>query len=122
MKLFAPRYVDGQTLDVGGVFVRLKVSARARRVSLRVDRLRGEAIAVAPTARRLAEAVEFAASRRQWLAERLADRPTPAPSLAADDELEVFGVPWRLRPDGRRPRLALGDGGRSLLGCGDGAV
>jgi predicted metal-dependent hydrolase len=122
MKLFAPRYVDGQTLDVGGVTVRLRVSGRARRVSLRVDRLRGEAIAVAPTARHLAEAAEFAASRRQWLAERLADQPAPARGLAADDELEVFGVHWRLWPDGRRPRLEPGEGGRRLLGCGEGAV
>lgn len=122
MKLFAPRYADGQTLDVGGVLVRLRVSGRARRVSLRVDRLRGEAIAVAPTARRLAEAAEFAASRRAWLAERLADRPAPAPTLEPDAELTVFGVPWRLRPDGRRPRLEPGDAGRRLLGCGDGAV
>jgi predicted metal-dependent hydrolase len=122
MKLFAPRYLDGQTLDIGGVSVRLRVSARARRVSLRVDRLRGEAVAVAPTARRLGEAAEFAASRRQWLAERLADRPAPAPTLASDDELMVFGAPWRLRPDGRRPRLEPHEGGRQLLGCGDGAV
>ena len=122
MKLFAPRYVDGQTIDVGGLAVRLKVSGRARRVSLRVDRLRGEAIAVAPTARRLAEAAEFAASRRQWLAERLADRPAPAAGLAADDEVTVFGEPWRLRPDGRRPRLEPGEDGRRLRGCGDGTV
>jgi predicted metal-dependent hydrolase len=122
MKLFAPRYADGQTLDIGGLAVRLKVSGRARRVSLRVDRLRGEAIAVAPTARRLAEAAEFAASRRQWLAERLADRPAPTPHLAPDDQLTVLGIAWRLRPDGRRPRLEPGEGGRRLRGCGDGAV
>jgi hypothetical protein len=122
MKLFATRYADGQTIDVGGLPVRLKVSGRARRVSLRVDRMRGEAIAVAPTARRLAEAAEFAASRRAWLAQRLADRPPPTPSLESDDELTVFGAPWRLRPDGRRPRLEDGEAGRRLRGCGDGAV
>lgn len=122
MKLFAPRFVDGQRIDVDGLPVRLKVSGRARRVSLRVDRLRGEAIAVAPTARRLGEAAEFAASRRAWLAERLAARPPPAPTLAPDDEVMVFGVPWRLRPDGRRPRLEPGDAGHRLLGCGEGAV
>ncbi|HLZ84583.1 MAG TPA: SprT family zinc-dependent metalloprotease [Caulobacteraceae bacterium] len=122
MKLFAQRYADGQTLDVGGVMVRLKVNGRARRVSLRVDRLRSEAIAVAPTARRLADAAEFAASRRQWLAERLADRPAAGPTLAPDDELTVFGMAWRLQPDGRRPRLEGGEGARRLLGCGEGAV
>ena len=122
MKLFAPRYLDGQTLDVGGVVVRLKVSARARRISLRVDRLRGEAIAVAPSVRRLAEAAEFAASRCAWLAARLADRPAPAPTLAPGGELTVFGVAWRLQPDGRRPRLESEEAGQRLVGCGDGAV
>jgi hypothetical protein len=122
MKLSATRYADGQTIDIGGVQVRLKVSGRARRISLRVDRLRGEALAVAPTARRLAEAAEFAASRRAWLAERLADRPPPSPRLAADGEIAVFGIPWRLRPDGRRPRLEAAETGRRLRGCGDGAV
>ena len=122
MKLFAPRYIDGQMLDVGGLPVRLRVSGRARRVILRVDRLRGEAVAVAPTARRLAEAADFAASRRAWLAERLADRPPPAPGLASGDELTVLGVPWRLRPDGRRPRVEDDESGRSLRGCGDRVV
>jgi predicted metal-dependent hydrolase len=122
MKLFAPRYVDGQVIDVGGVAVRLKASRRARRISLKVDRLRGEVIAVAPTERRLAEAADFADSRRAWLAERLAERPAPAPTLASGDELTVFGVPWRLRPDGRRPRLEDGEDGRRLRGCGDGVV
>lgn len=122
MKLFAIRYADGQTIDIGGHPVRLKVSARARRISLKVDRLRGEAIAVAPTARRLGEAAEFAASRRVWLAQRQADRPPPAPTLGADDEVAVFGIPWRLRPDGRRPRLEAAEAGRRLRGCGDGAV
>ena len=122
MKLFAPRYTDGQVLDVGGLPVRLKVSGRARRISLKVDRLRGEAIAVAPTARRLGEAAEFASSRRGWLAERLAERPSPEPTLAPDDEIAVFGVPWRLRPDGRRPRLEKDGVDRRLVGCGLGAV
>jgi predicted metal-dependent hydrolase len=35
----------------------------------------------------------------------------------------VLGLPWRLRPDGRRPRLEGDDeGGRSLAGCGQGVV
>jgi predicted metal-dependent hydrolase len=122
MKPSVSRYIDGQILDLGGLAVRLKVSGRARRVSLRVDRLRGEAIAVAPTARRLPEAADFAASRRAWLAARLADRPPSMPVLAPGDELTVLGVPWRLRPDGRRPRLENDSSGGSLRGCGDGAV
>jgi predicted metal-dependent hydrolase len=87
-----------------------------------VDRLRGEAIPVAPTERGLSEAAEFAASRRTWLAKRLAERPPAAPVLTPGVTLEVFGASWRLRPDGRRPRLEPGEGGRDLVGCGEGAV
>jgi predicted metal-dependent hydrolase len=135
LSLLSPRYVDGQSLDLGGVVVRLRVSGRARRISVRVDALRGEAVAVAPTARRLAEAAAFARSRREWIAQRLVRTNRPVPALAPDQALTVFGVPWRLTPDGRRPRLAPNPPGESvrsgepcagatriLLGCGVGAV
>jgi predicted metal-dependent hydrolase len=124
MGLFRARYADGQALDVGGVTVRLKVSARARRISLRVDRSRGEAIAVAPSAAGLAEAAAFARERRDWIARRLAEQPPAPDTLAPSDEIVVLGVPWRLVPDGRRPRLedASPGEGRRLLGCGAGAV
>ena len=124
MGLFGPRYADGQRLDLDGVTVRLKVNGRARRVSLRVNRLTREAIAVAPTARHLADAAAFARARRAWLAERLAETPPAPTALRPEDELIVLGVAWRLRPDGRRPRLApdWDRGARVLIGCGDGAV
>lgn len=124
MGLFGPRYADGQVVDLGGLPIRLRVSGRARRVSLRVDRARGEAVAVAPSVRLLTDAVAFARARRDWLAERLAEtRPPPSP-LSEGEHLVVFGVPWRLQPDGRRPRLApdLGEGERRLLGCGQDRV
>jgi predicted metal-dependent hydrolase len=124
MSLFGPRYADGQALDLGGLLVRLRVSARARRISLKVDRTRREAVATAPSARHLADAAAFARSRRAWLAERLAELPDEAEALAAGDRLTVFGVPWRLRPDGRRPRLVDDPAGPGpwLAGCGQGAV
>lgn len=124
MNLFRPRYVDGQTVDIEGLTVRLRVSGRASRVSLRVDRARGEAIAVAPTLRHLADAVAFARGRRAWLVERLAETPAAAPRLEAGAELRVFDLPWRLRPDGRRPRLIERAGAHDCLlaGCGLGAV
>ena len=126
MALFGPRFADGQVIDVAGVAVRLRVSARATRISIKVDRVRREAVAVAPTARKLAEAVAFASARRDWLAARLAEAPIPAPPppLSADEALRVFGEPWRLRPDGRRPRLARDpdDGAAWLVGCGQGSV
>ena len=124
MSLFRPRYVDGQAIDVGGLVVRLKVSGRARRITLKVDRVRREAVAVAPSARHLADAAAFARSRQAWLADRLAEIPCPETALAAGDRLTVFGVPWGLRPDGRRPRLVdiPGEPHAWLSGCGAGAV
>ncbi len=123
MSLAGSRYVDGQSLDLGGVLVRLRVSGRARRISVRVDTVRGEAVAVAPTIRRLAEAAAFARSRRDWIAKRLSPAIRPAPLPDPGDTLTVFGAPWRLIPDGRRPRLTAADGGaRRLLGCGAGVV
>jgi predicted metal-dependent hydrolase len=124
MSLFKFRYADGQLLQIDGVRVRLRVSARARRVSLRVDRATGEATAVAPSRAALRDAAGFAHERRAWLRAQLADLPSPAPTLLADDRLDVLGQVWRLLPDGRRPRLAPPgpDGARQLTGCGEGEV
>jgi hypothetical protein len=117
MRLFAPRLAHGARLDLEGLALRLKVNPRARRVSLRVDARTGEAVATAPSARRLGEAVAFAGTRRAWLGERMAAR-AGAPAPGAGAEIEVFGIPCVLVPDGRRPRLAAG----KITGCGLGAV
>ncbi len=122
MGLFKPRYADGEVVRIDGLHVRLRVSTRARRVSLRIDRASGEAIAVAPNRARLSEAARFAAERRAWLLARLREVPTPNPPLAPGDALEVLGECWRLDPDGRRPRLDDGETGRRLAGCGVGEV
>lgn len=89
MSLFRPRYAAGQVVHVQGVPVRLKVDARARRVSLRIDAARGEAVAVAPDERRLAAAAAFAMERAGWLAERVARRPAPRPFAPG------LGIPLR---------------------------
>lgn len=123
MRLFARRYADGQRLQIDGVPLRLQVNPRARRVCLRVDAARGEAVAVAPSAAALARAVTFARQRQAWLAERLA-RIAPPRRLAAGEVVTIFGAPWRLEPDGRHPRLTrAADGGPARLGgCGQGDV
>ena len=104
----AIRHADGDLIEVSGTRVRLTVSRRARRVSLRVDRAKGEVLAIAPSLRRLGEAAAFAQERRAWIAERAADLRPPtrlAPGLA----ITLFGAPCRL---GREPgRASLeGDG------------
>jgi len=98
----AIRHADGDLIEVGAAQVRLTVSRRARRVSLRVDRARGEVLAIAPTLRRLGEAAAFAQERRSWIAERLLELKPPT-RLTPGLEVTVFGEPCRL---GRAPGRA----------------
>jgi hypothetical protein len=117
------RHADGDVIEVGAVSVRLTVSRRARRISLRLDRAKGEVLAIAPSLRRLGEAAAFAYERRGWIAERAPELKPPtrlAPGLA----LTVFGVPCRLdRAPGRASLEAEGweRGIRLALGAGDAA-
>lgn len=72
----SPPYRTGQRLPLdGGQALRLSVNPRARRISIRIDTRAGEAVAVAPSERRLSDAVAFARSRTDWITERLAARP-----------------------------------------------
>ena len=104
----ASRHADGEVIEIGAARVRLTVSARARRVSLRVDRARGEVLAIAPSLRRLGEAAAFAHERRGWIAERVLELKPPT-RLAPGLQLTVFGEPCRL---GRSPgRVSLETGG-----------
>ena len=102
------RHADGDVIEVGAARVRLTVSRRARRISLRVDRAKGEVLAIAPTLRRLGEAAAFAHERRGWIAERVLELKPPtrlAPGLA----LSVFGETCRLgRAPGRASLEAAG--------------
>ncbi len=68
-------YRNGQRLLLeGGGALRLSVNPRARRLSIRIDARAGEAVAVAPSERRLGEVVAFARTKAGWIAERLAAR------------------------------------------------
>ncbi len=69
-------YRNGQRLLLdGGVTLRLSANPRARRISVRIDPKTGEAVATAPNERRLVDAVAFARTRTDWIAERLSERP-----------------------------------------------
>src|SRR5580692_2407747 len=97
----ASRHADGDVIEVGAVPVRLTVSRRARRISLRLDRAKGEVLAIAPSLRRLGEAAAFARERRDWIAERAAELRPPT-RLAPGLELTLFGEACRLvRAPGR---------------------
>lgn len=98
MNLFrGSRYAPGDLIEVAGARVRLKVSPRATRVSLRIDHAKREVVASAPSQRRLHEAVAFAGQRAAWIATHIAALPRPA-SLQPGDEITVFGQPHRLEP------------------------
>ena len=93
MSIFGRSLADGDRLEVAGATVRLKVHARARRISLRLDRTKREIIATAPSQRRLPEAAAFARDRASWIAERLAELPQSqaiAPGMTPVELLEKF--------------------------------
>jgi predicted metal-dependent hydrolase len=77
-------------------------SARARRVSLRVDSARQRIVLTAPLRLSRAFAVGFAEAQAGWIAARLKRLPARRPFLDGA-ELPLFGVPYRVRhrPDAR---------------------
>ena len=123
MSLFRPqpRYADGDHIEVAGARVRLRVSGRANRVSLRLDSIRGEVVATAPTPRRLSEAAAFAVERTAWIAAQMARVPD-AITLHPGAVIEVLGKPLRLlsAPGRARWRPADQDNLASLTVSGDG--
>ncbi|WP_309644846.1 SprT family zinc-dependent metalloprotease [Phenylobacterium sp.] len=123
MSLFGPTLADGDRLEVAGAVVRLKVHARARRVSLRLDRTKREIVATAPSARRLSEAAAFARDRAGWIAERLAELPR-SEAIAPGMTITLFGQPCRLEASGKPARLhpATADEPARISARGDGAV
>jgi predicted metal-dependent hydrolase len=116
---------DGAVIEVGGAPVRLRVNHNARRISVRIDARRREAVATAPSARRLADAMTFAQSRAGWIAAHLAALPLPQ-TFAPGAVIEVDGAPLRLERAAMRmtARLApaTGDEPARLLASGDGAA
>src|ERR1700761_1714089 len=96
-------YADGDRIEVAGAPVVLKVSPRARRVSLRIDTGRREGIATAPSRKLLGEAVAFAGARAGWMRAQLADLPEPSAS-APGLMIQVLGRPCRLESGAGRAR------------------
>lgn len=70
-----PTETEIETIDGRRVPVKLVVNPRARRVSVRIDPTRREAIATAPTKRHLKHAAQFAAERAGWIAHELSRLP-----------------------------------------------
>ncbi len=110
----APQHAEIETIDGRRLPVRLIVNPRARRVSVRIDPTRREAIATAPSKRQLRVAVNFASERAGWIAHELGRLPQEvqlrpgarAPFRGVEHELgyEHGRGPARVEP-GAPPRL-----------------
>jgi predicted metal-dependent hydrolase len=114
MSPFGRNFADGDRIEIAGAVIRLKVHARARRVSLRLDRSRREVVATAPSPRRLAEAAAFARDRIDWVTARLAELPRAQP-FAPGAELSVMGQPVRLAQQAGRARWLPAEDGQGAV-------
>ncbi len=99
--------------------VRLEINPRARRLILRLDTGRREAIGIAPSPRKLAELKAFAQDRVEWLDAQLAAMPETHP-LREGSLFHLRGEPCRLHGSGpgRRAHLQSGPPTR-LIAPGD---
>jgi predicted metal-dependent hydrolase len=79
-----------------GVPVSVRVSPRARRLSLRVDAASRSVELVLPRRIVIDAALDFVARHRGWIAARVAAMPPPM-RLADGATVPVFGVPHRIR-------------------------
>lgn len=116
------QYQTGQRLPLeGGHALRLSVNPRARRISIRIDARKGEAVAIAPSERRLADAVAFARSKSEWIAERLAAR-VEGTALEPGAVIPFRGGTIRLEATGGAgaARLVEGADGLRIVSGGEG--
>ena len=90
--------------------VRIEINPRAKRLILRLDEQKREAVAVSPSKRLVPEAARFAADRLDWAAARLRQLP-PAARLAHNRRIKLKGSDCliTLEGEGRRACLVEGD-------------
>lgn len=87
------------TSDGQQVKVRLEVNSKARRLIIRLDERRREAVAVAPSSRQIAAAAAFAAERADWISSRLRHLPDPA-RFEEGQMISYQGQPCRITAGG----------------------
>lgn len=117
-------YNNGHTMTLrapGGhrIKVRLEVNAKARRLIIRLDERRREAVAVAPSRGQIQAAAAFAAERVDWISSRLQHLP----EVVRFEEGAIFnyrGEPCQItgEGEGRLARLVAGEP-RTLSAPGD---
>ena len=89
--------------------VRLEVNPKARRLILRLDERNREAVAVAPSRKKIGEAAAFARDRVEWIAQHLQALPTQV-ILKPGAEFMLRGAPCEisLEGPGRLAKLEAG--------------
>ena len=100
--------------------VEFRHSARALRLSLRVDHARGRVVLVAPIKVARSQALDFLARYENWLTARVAQLPASRP-FADGETIPVLGVPHLIRGDASRLRgtPALSNGSIIVPGAPD---
>jgi len=96
------------------VNVRLEVNPKARRLILRLDERNREAVAVAPSRKKIAEAAAFAQDRVEWIAQHLQALPVEV-SLQDGAEFTLRGSPCHVSIDGRGRVARLDSGPPQVL-------
>jgi predicted metal-dependent hydrolase len=81
----------------------LRRSARARRISLRVDMARGRIVLVAPRTAGRRQALDFLSRSEGWLRARLLSAPAPLPFVDGAI-VPMLGIPHRVEGDSSRRR------------------
>ena len=97
-------YNNGQTVTFNGpdgdeIRVRLEVNSKARRLILRLDERRREAVAIAPSRRQIKDAAAFAAERIDWISTRLQHLPEVV-RFEENNLISYRGAPCRLTAEG----------------------
>ncbi len=97
-------------MRIGGQPVKLnvRVNPRARRIIVKVHPSTGEVAVVAPSARAITPAIDFARAERDWIAERLARIP-PAVPFAPGRIVPYRGVEHMIRWTGAKRGLVTID-------------
>ncbi len=94
--------------------VRLSVNPRAKKLILRLDQKRGEAVAVAPSERKLAEAADFARAKLDWI-ERHLDAQPKRIVFENGAVIPLRGRACKLSLDGQGRMAKLIDGDPQIL-------
>ncbi len=105
-----PPAIESLVLPHGPTRVQWRRSARARRISLRIDPREGSVIVTLPPRAAVAAGRALLLDHAVWVAERLARLPNPV-EIADGAEVPLDGRPIRVRhmPGGRGTRLVDGE-------------